>query len=269
MNKNIENKIEILLDLMIKREQKEIENLEYEQISIQQSDVPQVKNDEKTIIELRDFYLDKAKQEIEEIKESKEFSKYDSIKWGFIDKINKNVLNLKKKEKKFVSLYRDLDYESQGIISQEVTDFINGQNEKFDELKEKMFEELFEVLMRAHAEEAEDKGVRKAVTLPWVKTQLAKNNLNKQFRELRSKYSYDVIRNLINDELRETHQRKLFTDKLRKKIFDRDKGICQICKKQIQFGEPYEIDHINQDSSDNNESNLRTCCRSCNQGERL
>lgn len=73
-------------------------------------------------------------------------------------------------------------------------------------------------------------------------------------------------------------KRKYINNSTRKKIFERDGGICQICGCETRFfnaayDTPFDrkpkagsIDHILPVSlgGDNSESNLRWTCRSCN-----
>jgi len=73
-------------------------------------------------------------------------------------------------------------------------------------------------------------------------------------------------------------KRKYMNPSLRKKIFDRDGGVCQLCGAQTRFfksgfDSPFQdgpvsgsVDHITPISKGggNEESNLRWACRSCN-----
>jgi 5-methylcytosine-specific restriction endonuclease McrA len=73
-------------------------------------------------------------------------------------------------------------------------------------------------------------------------------------------------------------KRKSMNDSLRRKIFDRDRGLCWICGEQTRFffsayDSPLQrgpkagsVDHVVPVSKGgtNEESNLRWACRSCN-----
>lgn len=63
-------------------------------------------------------------------------------------------------------------------------------------------------------------------------------------------------------------QRKLMTAELRQRIIERDKGICQNCKKKCGYGE-IEIDHIQPVSKGGKTiaSNLQVLCVNCNRSK--
>ena len=76
-----------------------------------------------------------------------------------------------------------------------------------------------------------------------------------------------------------TGRRKYLNQSLRRRIFERDKGICQICGAKTRFfrsgyDDPFSrdgtkagsVDHITPltKGGTDDESNLRWCCRSCN-----
>lgn len=69
----------------------------------------------------------------------------------------------------------------------------------------------------------------------------------------------------IPDHLKK--QRKHITAKLRYQILKRDNFKCVLCGVTAQECRRLEVDHINENATDNNPSNLQTLCDRCNSGK--
>ena len=105
----------------------------------------------------------------------------------------------------------------------------------------------------------------------WLSSDIMDLNLNNSKENLTDKQIKDILR-LINFRLhiKKKNNRKSVPKELRDKIFQRDKGICQICKCNLNFkNSAWEVDHINENPADSNDiTNLRILCRKCNRKPR-
>lgn len=62
-------------------------------------------------------------------------------------------------------------------------------------------------------------------------------------------------------------KRHRLSDKLRYTILKRDDYRCRVCGATALDGVRIEVDHIDNDATNNNEHNLQVLCNRCNQGK--
>ena len=62
-------------------------------------------------------------------------------------------------------------------------------------------------------------------------------------------------------------KRKTIGEKLRYAILTRDNFSCVLCGKRARDGVRIEVDHIDEDATNNDESNLQVLCNLCNKGK--
>lgn len=62
-------------------------------------------------------------------------------------------------------------------------------------------------------------------------------------------------------------KRKTLTLKLRYQVLQRDNNTCQVCGNTAKQGVRIEVDHVDDDATNNDIDNLQTLCNLCNQGK--